>query len=109
MTLAVHLVQPIVPAYRVPVFRALAASKGVDLTVWADVRTTTGSLKGIAADSGFRIRPAPLRWLGPFCWQGRSIDAAREADVLILGWSARSLDLPLALRRARRRGAGTVL
>jgi len=109
MTLAVHLVQPIVPAYRVPVFRALAASKGVDLTVWADVRTTTGSLKGIASDSGFRIRPAPLRWLGPFCWQGRSIDAAREADVLILGWSSRSLDLPISLRRARRRGAGTVL
>ena len=110
MSLSVHLVQPLVPAYRLPVFRRLAASPGIDLTVWADSKTDAASLQGITSDRGFRIEPAPTRRLGPFLWQPASIDAAkRRPDVLILSWNARSLDLGRALGIARRHGAGTVL
>ncbi|MFM1890775.1 MAG: GDP-mannose-dependent alpha-(1-6)-phosphatidylinositol monomannoside mannosyltransferase, partial [Planctomycetota bacterium] len=110
MTLSVHLVQPIVPSYRIPVFRRLATASGIDLTVWADSKSSAASLQGVTSDTGFRIRAAPLHRLGPFFWQPASIAAATSGpDVLLLSWAARSLDLPFALRRARRRGVATVL
>jgi glycosyltransferase involved in cell wall biosynthesis len=95
--------------YRLPVFRALAASPGIRLTVWADL-----SAHGAVAPRklvGFESRGAPVRWIGPLSWQRGAIDAVRdaEADVVILSWQARSIDVPMALRIARRRGVATVL
>jgi glycosyltransferase involved in cell wall biosynthesis len=107
--LRVHLLQPRVMAYRLPVMRALAGAPGVRLTVWADL-----SAKG-AVDRrelmGFESRDAPIRWIGPFSWQRGALEAVRnhEADVAILSWQSRALDVPIALRSARRRGVATVL
>jgi glycosyltransferase involved in cell wall biosynthesis len=110
MTLSVQLVQPIVPSYRLPVFRGLAAAPGIALTVWADSKGEASSLQGVTSDAGFRMRPAPIRRVGPFFWQSASIAAAKSgADVLLLSWASRSLDLTFALRAARRRGVATIL
>ncbi len=109
MTLSVHLVQPIVPAYRVPVFQALAKAPGIDLTVWADSKSQTGSLRGVTEAPGLRIEPAPVRWFGPFFWQSGSVTAAQRGDVVIQSWNSRSLDLGRAVAAARRRNAGTIL
>lgn len=96
-------------AYRLPVFRALAAAPGVQLTVWADL-----SAKGAVERrelTGFESRDAPARSIGPFSWQPASLEAVRDpgADVVVLSWQVRALDVPLALRSARRRGVATVL
>jgi len=108
MTLEVQLVQLRIAPYRRPVFKALAESRGIDLTVWSDL-TIPGSPTP-DEPLGFRIRHAPARWIGPVLWQPGSIQAVRESgtDVAILGWNTRSLDVPLALRAAGRR-VGTVL
>jgi glycosyltransferase involved in cell wall biosynthesis len=107
--LRVHLLQPRVMAYRVAVFRALASAPGLDLTLWADLNA--GGSVDREALAGLRCRDAPVRWLGPLSWQPGSIEACREtdADVVILSWQSRSIDVPWALRTARRRGVATVI
>jgi glycosyltransferase involved in cell wall biosynthesis len=94
--------------YRVPLLTALAKAPGVDLIVRAD-RSISPALAATEA-AGIEVKDAPVRTCGPFFWQSASIAAARgRPDVLLLSWNTRSLDLPLALRAARRRGVGTVL
>ena len=96
-------------AYRLPLFHALANCPGMRLTVWADL-----SAQG-AVDrrelTGIEARDAPARSIGPFSWQRGSLEAVRDpdADVVVLSWQVRAIDVPIALRAARRRGVGTVL
>lgn len=96
-------------AYRLPVLRALAASPGLRLTIWADL-SATGSIDRQEL-AGLECRDAPVRTWGPFSWQRGSLEAVRDpdADVVILSWQVRALDVPIALRAARRRGVATVL
>jgi glycosyltransferase involved in cell wall biosynthesis len=93
--------------YRVPLLAALAGSPGLDLVVWAG-RSISPALAAVEA-AGVEVRDAPFRRYGPFLWQPASITAAREAEVVVLGWNTRSLDIPLALRTARRHATGSVL
>lgn len=106
-TLRVHLTQHRIMPYRVPLLAALARSPGVELSVRAD-RSISPSASAVEA-AGLELIDAPRRRVGPFFWQRGSITASRGADVVVLQWNSRSLDIPLALRAARRRGVGTVL
>lgn len=105
--LRVHLLQHRIMPYRVPLLAALARSPGLELSVWAD-RAISPAISEMESE-GVAVKDAPRRLIGPFFWQRGSIEASREADVVVLGWNTRSLDVPLALRAARRRGVGTVL
>lgn len=107
--LRVQLVQRTLRPYRRPLLAALGRSPGIDLCAWADL---SGDRPGAATPPPpYATRHAPTRAIGPFLWQSGSIRAVRTpgTDVAILGWNTRSLDLPLALGAARRRGVGTIL
>jgi len=109
--LRVALCQPLIPQYRVPVYARLAASPGIDLTVWAS-RGARGSLKSAPTEGLFEVVESEVRWFGPLLWQPNSLACMRTTpppDVVMLNWNSRALEMPIAVRRARRRGIGTVL
>lgn len=111
MTLRVALCQPLIPQYRVPVYARLAESPGIDLTVWAS-RGARGSLKSAPTNDLFKVVESEVRWFGPLLWQPNSLDCLRSdppPDVVLLNWNSRALEMPWAVRRARRMGIGTVL
>lgn len=96
----VFLVQDIVPSYRVPVFRRLAALPGIDLTVFYSRPTREMQEEGLqnAVElTGFRAVQLRLLELGRRAWQpgvlGRVL--LGRPDVLIAGQAGR-LDLVLA-------------
>jgi glycosyltransferase involved in cell wall biosynthesis len=105
----VAIVQPALPAYRVPVFRELASRKGLEPTVYYSEQPDLAN----ARPDGFRGEPVRQRSilggrliLAPAVWR---LAARRRADVLVAGWNTRSALLPPALVRARAAGVGTVL
>jgi glycosyltransferase involved in cell wall biosynthesis len=102
-------IQPALPAYRVPFFRNLAATGRVDLEVWCDTRDR-GSLASVST-SEFRVAHCPERTLGALRSQPALLRAAstRVADVLILPWNTRYVELVPALALARARGLPTLL
>lgn len=103
------IVQPGLAKYRVPVFRALAERPNVSLRVLYGTSTT---LKNAAPD-GFEgvERPQTIRrFFGhPLYWHQAHLEAASTGDVAIMTWDVHFLSLLPAIRRARRRGVGTVL
>lgn len=101
----VWLLQEIVPSYRVPVFRRLAAVPGIDLTVFYSRPTremAAENLRNAGDLSGFRSVRLALVELGAAAWQpgilGRLL--AGRPDVLIAGECGR-LDRLLALLLCR--------
>lgn len=103
--------QPCLTRYRIPVFRALAAREGIDLTV------AYGEEAGItnAEPDGFNGIFVPLHdyELGRTLVRWHAAQprfATREhADVVVLSWSTRYVTLLPALIRARWNNVGTVL
>ncbi len=97
----VYLLQEIVPSYRVPVFRRLAAIPGLDLTVFYSRPTREmqkENLKNAADISGFRALQLRLLEIGGRSWQpGILVRLLFERpDVLIAG-QAGNIDRLLAL------------
>ena len=110
-TLRVVIQQPALAQYRIPVFRELAGRPGMTVhVVYAD----DGHVPNVEAED-FDATFVPFRtWRGPgpeLYWHPAQIDFAspEHADVLVLTWNTRFLSLLPALRRARRKGIGTVL
>lgn len=96
----VFLVQDIIPSYRVPVFRRLAAVPGIDLTVFYSRPTPEMEREGLrnAAElTGFRAVKLRLYQLGRRAWQPGVLWRVlrHRPDVLIAGQAGR-LDLLLA-------------
>ncbi len=106
----VAIAQEIVPHYRVPLFRRLAAVPGIELHLLADRRPTGGSLEPAEA-RGLDVRHAAHHRHGPFFWQPATLaEAASGAvDVLVMNWNIRRLEQVPALLAARSRGVGTLL
>ena len=112
-TLRVAIQQPSLPAYRVPVFRALAADPALDLSV--HYGSEEPALANAAPD-GFEGRCTPFARVAPgrgpgLMWhaaQWRLVDG-RRADVAILCWNARFVSLWAALLRARLNGVPVAL
>lgn len=111
MTIRVSIQQPALPAYRVPVFRELAAREGLAVTLHYAQQPDLAN----AEPDGFDARTIRQRVLHigrqsfiliPVLW---SLSGPSQADVLLAGWNTRSILLLPALLRARRRGVGTVV
>lgn len=101
----VFILQDIVPSYRVPAFRKLAAQPGIDLTVFYSRpgRASSGeNLQNSAQLEGFRAVELPLVEIGGSTWQPHIIvRLLRERpDVLIAGQGGR-VDVLLALLLTR--------
>lgn len=111
LPIRVTLVQPALPKYRLPVFRLLSQTAGIDLTVvYGEVK----QLQNVVPE-GFKAVPS-RRWdwnvLG---WRLMihpaefSYCSRRDADVVILRWSPRSVLVWLAVIKARLFGIPLVL
>ena len=98
--------QPALPAFRVPFFRALAHTEGIDFRLlYADSEVPTVDADGFLAE--FReIKQLP----GNLMWDGAHLAAmkAKPADVHILSWNTRYLSLVPAIWRAKRSGGGVI-
>jgi glycosyltransferase involved in cell wall biosynthesis len=111
LTIRVSIQQPALPAYRIPVFRELAARAGFDLTVCYASHPNLAN----AAPDGFRAEEIGRFTIG----SGRlavfffpalpRLARASVSDVLVASWNSRSVLLRPALERAKRGGVGTVL
>jgi glycosyltransferase involved in cell wall biosynthesis len=102
VSIRVCVLQPIVPQYRVPVFRELSRVPGLDLEVWADLENSLGSLKGLRSSDEFCLRHASYRICGGVVIQPAVLQAVRsEYDVVIVTDNVRSPALfgALATRR----------
>ena len=85
------IVQPIVPAYRVPVFTALAQSPGIDLEVWADLRAPHGSLSGVSSCDTLQLHHAAHRKIAGVYFQPDLLRAIRsDFDVVVVSDNVRS-------------------
>lgn len=105
----VRIVQPVIPRYREPFFRRLAARPGLELEVWADLGGQ-GSLSSAPDSGAYRRFHAPCRSIGPLVWQPalmRAVDGT--ADVVVTHWNARYAHLLPAIRKAHRKGVGIAL
>lgn len=109
--LRVALCQPLLPAYRVPVFSQLAAHPRVQLTLFAGQAARTSSLKGAEAPAHLTVRPAPRPGHRGLFVQPQALlgAAAGPFDVLILPWVLREVHLAPALALARARGLAVLL
>lgn len=106
----VRFVQPLIPKYREALIRRLAAEPGIELEVWADLQPKQGSLGGAAGIDGVRCVHKPYREIGPFIWQPGELAAVRRpADVVVMPWNSRYVQLVPALLRGRLNGVGTIL
>ncbi|MBM4319151.1 MAG: glycosyltransferase family 4 protein [Deltaproteobacteria bacterium] len=103
--------QHVMPSYRVPFFDRLGREPGIRLEVWAGERGPAVSLRSAQPTDGFGFRSIAAYRLGPFFLHPASLAAAfgGRFDVLLLGWSSRTLDLLPALGAARLCRVGTVL
>ena len=99
------IVQSIVAHYRRGVFNRVADEADIDLTAIAQVTVPKDGRKPIAQADAYRIIPGKQRSFGPFISRPSVMDAVRgDYDVVILPWHPRTLELPKALRHARKRG-----
>ena len=103
--------QPMVPKYRVPVFKELASRQGLDVTI---CHGRLASIPDTIAD-GYRTLFQPYKssgtLLGGFEWHSPpfGLISKRNFDVAILQWNVRILSLPLTILRCRMAGLPVVL
>jgi glycosyltransferase involved in cell wall biosynthesis len=108
--LRITFVEPSLGAYRVPLFRGLAARPGIDLTL-----LYANSGRPNAKPDGFRARQVERKTyhvLGaPVYWQSSQLGAVDRslADVVCFDWDVHYASLVPALLRAKRQGVATML
>lgn len=103
--------QPVLPSYRIGVFRALAERSGLDVrVVYGDAADQTNS-----QPNGFAARHVAIkrrRVLGRTLeWNSAQLEYAvpEQADVLVLSWNLNVTSLIPALIKAKRNGVRTIL
>ncbi len=109
--IGLDIVQPIVPAYRVPLFTRLAARPDLDMSVQCSVRHPFG-MPSVAMDIPDYFSDRRMTVLSPLrlVWQSglRLIKARGPGDVLVICGDVHYLsNLPL-IHQARRQGVGIV-
>jgi glycosyltransferase involved in cell wall biosynthesis len=105
----VAICQPLIPAYRVPLFERLGALPNIDLTVFAG--GSIGSLPGIETGCCYAFRSAPVR-RGPFdvALQSAQVRAMfQHFDLIIAPWDIHYLTLAPALLLSRMMNVSAVL
>jgi glycosyltransferase involved in cell wall biosynthesis len=103
----VTICQPLIPAYRLPLYERLGALPDIDLTVYAG--GSEGSLKGFHSGISYQAVSAPVhRWAGGLRVQIAAL-RPRGSDLLILPWDIHYLTLFPAVALARAMGVPVVL
>lgn len=109
----VAICQPLVPAYRIPVFEDIAKTDDIELVLYAG--QGNGSLRAINQGQNFRVKQANVREIGMLGrvvkLQWGQIAAVRSGrhDVVVFPWDIGYFTLMPALILARRRGIYTIL
>ncbi len=106
----VAICQPLVPAYRLPLFERLGALPGIELTVYAG--DSEGSLQAFHRGTSFKFISAPVHhWAFGFRAQYAQVTALtrHKTDLLILPWDVHYLTLIASLVLARSAGIPTIL
>ncbi|MEM9347273.1 MAG: glycosyltransferase family 4 protein [Planctomycetota bacterium] len=108
----VAIQQPVLPAYRAPVFRALSERPGIDLKLYyGDRANSPSNVEAIGFEAEMvhlserRLVKHPIIWHKPQ-WQCAS---KKTCDALILTWDLHYLSLVPGLVRARANGVRTIL
>ncbi len=113
MSAPVLYVARFVPSYRQPVLERLNTRLHGRLVVCAGQPPATSSFTALTSDPATSYRQVSLRnyWLGGERVHAQPFGSALELNpaVVLAEESPRSLTLPLLLRDAKRRGAGTLL
>lgn len=109
--LRVCIIQPVIPAYRTPLFNALGDCDTIDLTVWAGLSSPGAPhTDDPSRFRSFSFHKAPTRRLGPFLSQPAQLSVRRGAfDVVVFSWNARYVELVPALILSRQACQGTVV
>src|SRR5271165_7104807 len=106
----VAICQPLIPAYRLPLFERLGALPGIELTVYAG--DSEGSLQAFHRGTSFKVTRAPVHhWALGFRSQFAQVTAPRrrKVDLIILPWDVHYLTVFPALALARSAGVPSVL
>jgi glycosyltransferase involved in cell wall biosynthesis len=98
----VAICQPLIPAYRLPLFERIGALPNIELTIYAG--GSDGSLKGFQAGTSFHVVSAPVhRWVGGLGAQFAQVTALWRGgfDLMIAPWDIHYLTLAPAVALAR--------
>jgi glycosyltransferase involved in cell wall biosynthesis len=106
--LRVVLVQPLIPAYNIPVYEAIAQLEGIDFTVWADLKSTSQLNQYDKKNNRFAAEHLPTKHLGPFITRPGLLRRLMDErpDVVILNGNQRDLSDAAALSLCRLLGCG---
>lgn len=110
LPIRITFVEPSLGAYRVPLFRGLAAKPGIALKL-----LYASSGRPNAAPDGFEAvhvdRKTYRAFGAPIYWQASQLDAVNtdEADVVCFDWDVHYASLVPALLKAKRAGVATML
>jgi glycosyltransferase involved in cell wall biosynthesis len=110
--LRVCIVQPVVPAYRRPIFERLSRQPGIQLTILAGQRDRRRQPRVMSEKAiGYSLHAAPTTRVGPLLSQPAiwSAMGSRRFDVVVLSWNTRYLQLWPALMRSRVTGVKVIL
>ena len=110
--LRVTIQQPVLPAYRVPVFQELAQRPNIRLkVVYGDRSNSPASVEDAPFDKEF-VHMSEFKLLGrKFLWHKPQVGYAtrKRSDVLIMSWDIHYTSLIPGLLRAKANGVRTVL
>jgi glycosyltransferase involved in cell wall biosynthesis len=106
----VAICQPLIPAYRLPLYERLGALPDIELTVYAGA--SIGSLKAFHDGTSFKVVSAPVRKLG-FDLRAQvaqlSVLTRRRFDLLIAPWDIHFLTIFPCVALARAIGVPVIL
>ena len=107
---SIAIVQPVVPDYRVPVFRALREHYGESFAVYAADASAAGTIRTDARAADF-VRPLANRVFlgGMLTWQRGHERELLEASLVIAPGNFRFVSVPWLLARRRMMGRPTLL
>jgi glycosyltransferase involved in cell wall biosynthesis len=106
----VLICQPLIPAYRLPLYERLGTLPGIELTVYAG--GSQGSLRAFHQGHSFNVKTAPVRhWRLGFRVQFAQLTAAtrRKVDLIILPWDVHFLTVFPSVALAHLTGVPVVL
>jgi len=109
--IGVDIIQPIIPAYRVPLFERLSRLPDIDLTVQASAAMPNGqaSIRRMSFDNSTESLMKRVLWTRLLWQQGLTQKkVSKPGDVLVLCGDLHYLSNLLMAWRARRAGAGII-
>lgn len=107
----VVFVQPVIPAYDVPVYEAIAKLVGIDFTVWADLQSKSQLNQYDKRQHQFAAKHLPSKWIGGFVVRPGLLRRliAERPDIVILSGNQRDLSDAAALVLCRLMGCGVAV